>query len=66
MAIFVDHHVYSDITFNGHCLINKNISIPKKVVNVYISYIVNPWLRNLNTDFTLCLLIWICKANYKF
>ena len=28
-------------------------SIHKKVINLCISYIVNPWLRNLNTDFTL-------------
>ena len=34
---FVDHHVLPDINFNGHCLINNNISIPKKVI--YISYI---------------------------
>ena len=27
---FVDHHVLPDIHFNGHCLINKNTSIPKK------------------------------------
>ena len=47
---FVDHHVLSDINFNGHCLINNNISISKKVINIYISYILNPWLRNLNTD----------------
>ena len=38
---------------NGHCLINDNISIPKKVINLYISCILNPWLRDLNTDFTL-------------
>ena len=25
---FVDHHVLPDINFNGHCLINNNISIP--------------------------------------
>ena len=49
---FVDHHVLPDINFNRHCLIN-NTSIPKKVVNIYISYILNRWLRNLNTDFTL-------------
>ena len=49
---FVDHHVLSDIEFNGHCLIN-NISIPKKEINLYISYILHIWLRNLNTDFTL-------------
>ena len=30
-----------------------NISIPKKVINPYNFYILNPWLRNLNTDFTL-------------
>ena len=31
-----------------------NISIPKNVIiNPYNFYILNPWLRNLNTDFTL-------------
>ena len=49
---FVDNHVLPDINFNGHCLIN-NIYIPKKLINIYISYTLNPWLRNLNTDFTL-------------
>ena len=49
---FADYHVLPDITFNGHCLIN-NIYIPKKVINIYISYTLNQWLRNLNTDFTL-------------
>ena len=23
----------------------------KKVINLHISYILNPWLKNLNTDF---------------
>ena len=50
---FVDHLVLPDRNFNGHCLVNNNISIPKKVINLYISYKVNPWLRNLDTDFTL-------------
>ena len=45
--IFVDYH------FIGHCLINDNISFPKKVINLHISYILNPWLRNLSTHFTL-------------
>ena len=49
---FVDHHLLSDKTFSEHCLMN-NISIPKKVINVYISDALTPWLRNLNTDFTL-------------
>ena len=39
---FVNHYVLPDINFNGHCLINNNIS-----------HILSPRLRNLNTDFTL-------------
>ena len=50
---FVDHHVLPDINFNGHSLINNDISIPKNVINLYISYILSPRLRNLNMDFTL-------------
>ena len=50
---FVDHHVLPDISFNGHCLIKNNISIPKNVINLYISYKLGPQLRILNTDFTL-------------
>ena len=50
---FADHHVVSGVNFKGHCLINNNGSIPKNLINLYISYILNPWLRNLNIDFTL-------------
>ena len=50
---FVDHYILPDSNFNGHCLIKNNISIPKKVITLYISYKLNPRLRNLNTDFTL-------------
>ena len=50
---FVDHHLLSDRNFNGHCLINNNISIPEKVINLYISYTISPWLKYLNTNFTL-------------
>ena len=36
---------------------NKNIFIPRKVIKryiyIYISYILNQWPRDLNTDFTL-------------
>ena len=46
---FVDH-VLPDIDLNGHCLIN--IFIPKKVINIYISQILNQWPRDLDTDFT--------------
>ena len=49
---FVDHHLLPDITFNSHCLIN-NIFIPKEVINLHISYIIFPWLRNVNTYLTL-------------
>ena len=50
---FVDHHLLTHMNFNGHCLRKNNISILKKVINLYISYTLNPQLRNLNTDFTL-------------
>ena len=32
----VDHHLLLNINFNGHCLIKNNVSIPKKVINLYI------------------------------
>ena len=41
------------MNFNGHCLIENNISIPKTVRNLYILYTLGPQLKNLNTDFTL-------------
>ena len=31
--------------FNGHCLIENNISVPKKVINIHISYTLTPWLK---------------------
>ena len=33
---YVNHHLLLDINFSGHYLIN-NITIPKKVRNLYIS-----------------------------
>ena len=50
---FVDDHSLPDINFNGHYLIRNNISIPKKVINLYISETLCPQLRNFNTYFTL-------------
>ena len=50
---FVNHHLLPDVNLNGHCLIKNNISIPKKVINLYISYTLDRQIRNLNTDFTL-------------
>ena len=43
---FVDYYVLPDINFNGHCLINDNISTPKTVVNIDISYVLTQWLRD--------------------
>ena len=31
---FVNHHLLPPINFNGHCLIDNNITIPKKVINL--------------------------------
>ena len=28
-------------------------NIPNKVINLYISYLLTPWFRNLDTNFTL-------------
>ena len=39
--IFVYHYILLDVSFNGYCLINNNASIPKKVINIYISYMLN-------------------------
>ena len=39
---FVDHNLLPATNFNGHCLIN-NIYIPKKEINIYISYTLTPW-----------------------
>ena len=48
-----DSNFALDISFNGHYLTNNNISSPKKALNLYISYKLNSWFRNVNTYFTL-------------
>ena len=52
-STFVDHHFLPDIKFYRHCLIKNNISVCKKVINLYISYTLGAHLRHLNTGFTL-------------
>ena len=52
-ANFVDHHVLAVMSFNGHYIRKNNISIRKKVIILYNSDIIKPWLRNSNTNFTL-------------
>ena len=55
---FVDHHLLPDMSFNGYCLIKNNISMLKKVINLYISY------KKFELRFYYrVLLIWICEAN---
>ena len=39
---FVDHHSLPEINFNGHCLKKNIISIPKNVINIYMSYTLGP------------------------
>ena len=58
--MFSDHHLLPDVNFNGHCLTKNNISISKKVINLNISYTLNPPLRNLNTNFTLSNCLFAC------
>ena len=53
MPTFVEHHLLPGMNSNGHYLIKSNIYIPKKVKNLYISYILGLHWRNLNIDFTL-------------
>ena len=50
---FVDHHFLPDINFYGKCLIKNNAYLPKKVINLCISYTLRPQLRNFSTNFTL-------------
>ena len=50
---FVYHHSLPEINFNRHCLIKNNISILKKVINLYISFTLGSRIRNFSTDFTL-------------
>ena len=55
---FVDYHLLSDMNFNGHCLIKNNISIPKKVINLYISYSLGHQLKKFSEGFA--------SGNYVF
>ena len=48
---FVNHHLLPDINFNGHCLINNKIYIPKKVINLYISYLLKSMVKKFKHRF---------------
>ena len=49
----VGHQLLPDVNFCRHCLMKKKFTIPKKVINLYISYTLTAWLRNLDTYFPL-------------
>ena len=49
---FFNHYILPCVNFNIHCLINNNIFILKKIINLCFS-ILNRWLRDLNIDFKL-------------
>ena len=49
---WISSYPLPDIKFNRHYLINK-LPDSRKVRNLYISYTLDPWSRDLNTDFTL-------------
>ena len=48
---FVDHHLLPDINFGGLYLIKHNISIPKELINLYISYTLGPKLKKFKYRF---------------
>ena len=50
---FVNFYPLSHAKFGGNCLVNSNIPVLKKVINLYISYTLDRWSRDLSTDFTL-------------
>ena len=49
---FDDHHLLLDINFNGYCLINNNISIPKKSNKSLYFLHTKSMVKKLSTDFT--------------
>ena len=54
-----NYYPLPDINFHGHCLINNNNDPSLDAEKLYISYTLDRWSRDLNTDFTLsnCLFV---------
>ena len=48
----INSYTLADVKFAGNCLINHNISFIK-VINLYISYTLDLWSGNINTDLRL-------------
>ena len=53
VPILINYYPLLDIEFNRHCLINNNNDSSLGAVNLCICYTLDPWSRDLNTDFTL-------------
>ena len=53
LKIWLNEKSLPKINFNGHCLIKNKKSIPKNLINSYVSDTLGPQLRNTNTDFRL-------------
>ena len=51
-STLINYYPSPDVKFNGHCLIN-NSTVSIKLKNLYISYTLDRWSRDLNIDFTL-------------
>ena len=49
----LNQYPFPDAKFNGQCLINNNFFTHGEVLSLYMSYTLDPWSRDLNTDFTL-------------
>ena len=50
---FVNHDSLPDINFNGHCLLKNNISILKKVINLYNLYTLCPQSKTLLLNYVI-------------
>ena len=50
----VNSNRLSHAKFARNSLINNNVSVFRKIINLYISYTLDPWSRDLDTDFTWC------------
>ena len=56
--ILVNSYPLQHAKFAGHCLINNNISTFRKKINLYISYTVDLWSKDLNKYFTLSICLF--------
>ena len=49
----IDHYPLPLAKFFGNRLKMSGISVHQKVVNLYISYIINTWETDLNSNYTI-------------